>query len=73
MKRVLSLITFLLLSIHLFAQDNSANEIEMADALYADGRIYVVVAVIATIFTAIIVYLVNLDRKISKLEQQIKK
>lgn len=73
MKRVLSLITFLLLSIHLFAQDNSANEIEMADALNADGRIYVVVAVIATIFTAIIVYLVNLDRKISKLEQQIKK
>lgn len=56
----------------MFAQDTTS-EIEMADKLYADGRIYVVVAVLATIFAGIIVYLINLDSKISKLEKQIKK
>ena len=56
----------------MFAQDITANDPEMADKLYANGRIYVVVAVVATIFAGIIVYLINLDSKISKLEKQIK-
>lgn len=73
MKKLIPLITLLLISVTMFAQDTNANEPEMADKLYADGRIYVVVAVVATIFTGIIVYLVNLDSKISKLEKQIKK
>ncbi|MEA5403059.1 CcmD family protein [Arcicella sp. DC2W] len=73
MKKILSLIICLLISVSLFAQDNAAGEPEMADKLFADGRIYVVVAVVATIFTGIIVYLINLDSKISKLEKQIKK
>lgn len=60
------------MALNLFAQD-ATNEIEMADKLYADGRIYVVVAVVATIFAGIIVYLINLDSKISKLEKQLKK
>lgn len=72
MKKTISLITLLLMALNLFAQDTT-NEIEMADKLYADGRIYVVVAVVATIFAGIIVYLINLDNKISKLEKQIKK
>lgn len=73
MKKTISLITLLLFTaLNLFAQDTT-NEIEMADKLYADGRIYVVVAVVATIFAGIIVYLINLDNKISKLEKQIKK
>ncbi|MBB6004113.1 CcmD family protein [Arcicella rosea] len=73
MKKTLSLIICLLISVSLFAQDNAAGEPEMADKLFADGRIYVVVAVVATIFAGIIVYLINLDSKISKLEKQLKK
>jgi len=73
MKKSLSLIICLLMSVGLFAQDNAAGEPEMADKLFADGRIYVVVAVVATIFAGIIVYLINLDSKISKLEKQLKK
>lgn len=73
MKKTNSLIILLLFTaLNLFAQDTTS-EIEMADKLYADGRIYVVVAVVATIFAGIIVYLINLDSKISKLEKQIKK
>lgn len=69
MKKLLSLISFLFISANLLAQDNVAGEPEMADKLYADGRIYVVVAVVATIFAGIIVYLINLDRRLSKLEK----
>jgi len=73
MKKLIPLITLLLISATMFAQDTAANEPEMADKLYANGRIYVVVAVVATIFTGIIVYLINLDRRLSKLEKQLKK
>ena len=43
---------------------------EMADRLRADGKIYVVVMVLATIFAGIFAYLIVLDRKISKLEKE---
>jgi len=42
---------------------------EMADALRSNGKIYVVILVLATIFAGIIALLVRLDRKISKLEK----
>ncbi len=45
-------------------------EPEMADAMRANGKIYVVVVVLATIFAGIFTYLIYLDRKISKLEQE---
>jgi CcmD family protein len=57
----------LLLSIVANAQENGP---EMADKFRADGKIYVVVLVLATIFAGIIAYLVRLDRKISKLEKE---
>lgn len=53
----------------LFAQNN---EVEMADSLYQSGKIYVVVCVLAIIFTGIIAYLIILDRKITKLEKNTK-
>jgi hypothetical protein len=74
MKHLLSLITiFALTTINIFAQQTVNQEPTMADKMYEDGRIYVVVAVVATIFAVIIAYLINMDSKISKLEKQIKK
>ncbi|MFD2936342.1 CcmD family protein [Spirosoma flavum] len=66
------LITFLLLSQNLMAQQPVADGIEMADRLRADGKIWVVVAVIAVVFAGIIIYLIRLDRQIGKLEKEIK-
>ena len=43
------------------------------DFLHSIGKIYVVVAVIAASFIGIILYLVSLDKKLTKLENQIKK
>ncbi len=45
-------------------------EAEMADAMRADGKIYVVVAIITIILGGILTYLVLIDRKISRLEKR---
>lgn len=51
----------------LFAQ--SATGVEMATGLRSSGKIYVVVLVIAVLFVGLMIYLVSIDRKISKLEK----
>jgi len=43
--------------------------VEMADTLRSNGKIYVVVAVMATILTGLIVYLLRIDRRVSRLEK----
>jgi CcmD family protein len=72
MKKIAALILTLLISINLFAQQNVSQDVPMADRLREDGKIWVVVVVIAVVFVGIIAYLVSIDRKISKLEKQIK-
>jgi CcmD family protein len=55
------------------AQDSTTRKsVEMADRLRADGKIYVVIAVLVTIFLGIIAYVIRLDRKIGRLEKGIK-
>ena len=52
------------------AQDGIPGKpVEMADRLRADGKIYVVVAVLVTIFLGIIAYVIRLERKINRLEK----
>jgi CcmD family protein len=46
------------------------NKPQMADALRANGKIYVVVVVVVTILAGVFFYLVRIDRKIAKLEKQ---
>jgi len=70
--------SLLLLSLWLFslvvrAQDSAAvKKVEMADRLRADGKIYVVVAVLVVILVGLILYVTRLDRKISRLEKETK-
>lgn len=62
-----------LLCVVFFQQSGHAqmnNDVEMATGLYQSGKIYVVVGVLGIIFTGIVVYLILLDRKISKLENK---
>jgi len=46
-----------------------SNEVEMADLMRSNGKIYVVVAVILSIFAGLATYMVILDRKIAKMEK----
>ncbi len=48
----------------------TVQEVEMADTLRQDGKIYVVVIVLLTVLGGMIAYLVTLDRKVTKLEKQ---
>jgi hypothetical protein len=65
MKKMLSLLIALLASANLFAQ-----EVEMADALRANGKIYVVVAVLSAMLAGVLFYVIRLDRKITRLEKE---
>jgi len=65
--RILLLLSSLLINLLAFAQDTS---VDMADTMRKEGKIYVVVAIILTIFAGIIFYLIRLDRKITKLEKE---
>jgi type IV secretory pathway component VirB8 len=49
-------------------RDYENTEVLMADTFRADGKIYVVVAVLATIFAGIVVFLVVTESKLKKLE-----
>ncbi len=51
--------------------DYQNSEIEMADTFRAEGKIYVVVAVISVILAGLMSYLVIIDRKTSRLEKMV--
>lgn len=69
MKRYNLSLLFVLLTFLLGAQNTE--QPEMADRFRADGKIYVVIAVITIVFAAIVVFLTMLDRKITKIEKQV--
>ena len=77
MKNKISIAVFIVvnfvLSLNLFAQQTVSQEVAMADQMRADGKIWVVVAVIGVLFAGIIGFLVSIDRKVSKLEKHLKK
>jgi CcmD family protein len=53
------------------AQHGEINAVEMADALRTSGKIYVVVLVVTVILTGLILYLIRLDKKVSRLEKEV--
>jgi hypothetical protein len=65
-RKISLLFFFLILQLCLLAQ---GPDVQMADTMRSNGKIYVVVAVIITIFAGIILYLIRLDRKLTKLEK----
>lgn len=58
---------FLLCIINSFAQDTASN-VNDEGFMTSNGKIYVVVAVVVVIVLGLFVYLANLDKKISRLE-----
>ena len=70
MIRKLFVFTILLLVNFLALSQTTSNTVDMADTMRSNGKIYVVIAVILAIFAGIIIYLMRLDRKISKLEKE---
>lgn len=65
MKRLLQTLALMLLPFLTLA-----SEVDMADTMRSNGKIFVVVGVIAIIFAGLVVYLVTLDRRLSKIEKE---
>ncbi|MBX2944695.1 MAG: CcmD family protein [Cyclobacteriaceae bacterium] len=48
------------------------SEVEMADTMRTEGKIYVIVAIVLIVLAGLVVYLFMLDRKVKNLENRIK-
>lgn len=71
MKRIsLILLTSLSICGNAFAQAGDTS-VEMADRLRADGKIWVVVAVVAVVFAGLAVNLFRIDSKLKKIEKDL--
>ncbi len=70
LKKVMFLCLSMLLSLNIQAQQ-PVGEVEMADALRANGMIYVVVLVVAVVMAGFIAYLIVTDRKVSRIEKEL--
>jgi ABC-type amino acid transport system permease subunit len=77
--KYLLVFSFLVMSLGLPAQkteiveeDYSNDRIEMADSMRAEGKIYVLVAIIVTLFAGLMIYAVMTEKKVKKLEKSLK-
>ena len=69
MKKIFAFLLLLLPSALCFAQE----QVEMADGLRSEGKIYIVVGVLVTILLGVLLYLMMIDRKVSDIEKKINK
>lgn len=67
-KRVLS---FLLVMTGFAASAQEPASPQMADSFRGNGKIYVVITVIALIFLAIVIFLALIERRLKKLENKV--
>jgi CcmD family protein len=65
MKRLLTILLILNLP-NLYAQ-----EVDMADTMRANGKIYVVVAIVLVVLIGLIAYLFIMDRRVSRIEKKL--
>ena len=71
MRKTRSIIVLLLLFVATIGHAQNGPSKEGLDGLLrSSGRIYVVIAVVLTILIGLFIYLIRLDRKISRLEKE---
>jgi predicted small secreted protein len=73
MKKLI-IIMCLFWSLSLSAQETyqgaEQTKVEMADQFRAQGKIYVVIAVVSTVLAGLLIYAFSIDRRLSKLEKE---
>jgi len=52
--------------------NSNASDIEMADQLRRDGKIYIVVGCVLVVLAGMVFYLISIDKKVSRLEKEYK-
>jgi CcmD family protein len=66
-----NIVNYFLLLLLLCGFTATAQEVEMADEMRAEGKIYVVISIIMIVLIGLVVYLFTMDRKLSKMEKMI--
>ncbi len=69
-KKLFATILFSFSVLMIQAQEAASHKSVMADLMRNNGKIYVVIAVMLTILTGLIGYIIRLDRRITKLEKE---
>lgn len=69
-KKNFALIFSFFVPIIVMAQEN---EVEMADMMRENGKIYVVVAIVSIILLFLMIAVMNIDRKVRKIEKEYRK
>ncbi|MBL0102736.1 MAG: CcmD family protein [Bacteroidetes bacterium] len=69
MKRLNYLLSFLFV-LTPFLGFGQNSDVEMADVMQANGKIYVVIAVLGVVLAGILIYLISIDRKVKDLENK---
>ena len=67
MKKIVFTLIMLITTLNLFAQ---GSDIEMADALRSNGKIYIVVICIVIILLGLLSYLFVIDKRLKMLEKK---
>lgn len=60
----------MLSSVSMVAQNQARPEVEMANVLHQNGKIYLVVLVLLTIFAGVLFMLIRIERKLIRLEKE---
>ena len=68
-NRILLVVTALVLSVFAIAQGSGNGTGGNEGVMRSEGKIYVVLAIVLTILAGLFLYVIRLDRKISKLEK----
>jgi hypothetical protein len=70
MKNNWIIFIYMFLCLPVLAMAETGSDESLATLMRSNGKIYVVVAVMLTILIGLILYLISIDRKISKLEKE---
>jgi len=70
-KKVLFSFVLVLLGLPTTLLAQNEGNIDMAETMRSEGKIYVVILVVAIVFTGLIIFAFRSDRKISKLEKEV--
>jgi len=58
--------------IEISENDYQNSTVEMADVMRSEGKIYVLVGIIGIVFAGLLVYVINTDRKVTRIEKALK-
>ena len=67
MKKIATTFLMLMVTLQLFAQEQSS---VVTDSLYASGKIYVVVVCVTLILLGLLFFLSSIDRRLKKVEKK---